>query len=341
VFDLQGRKMSKSLGNAIDPLDLVEKYGADGFRFGMLRQMRLESQELRFDEEKCDEARRFNNKLWNALRFIASLDEGLPEKIALPESDQLTLADAWILAKLRHTVVAVTQALDNFEMGVAADVLVQFGWYTFCDWYLESAKAESQRVTRARVLTYVLDTFVRLMHPIAPFVTEEIGSVLRPSGPSVVVSAWPDAALIPHDGTAEADYDHFMTAVERLRNARSELGIAPRAKVVVTGPELDVAVIEQLRLLAGVDFQADHAIPGETFAQRLDALRLQADPAMLRERYEREIAKFDVEVDRLEKKLANEKFVANAKPDVVAAERAKLDDYRRQRDGARSALGAL
>ena len=149
VFDLQGRKMSKSLGNAIDPLDLVEKYGADGFRFGMLRQMRLESQELRFDEEKCDEARRFNNKLWNALRFIASLEEGLPAEIALPEPDQLTLADAWILAKLRHTVVAVTQALDNFEMGVAADVLVQFGWYTFCDWYLESAKADSQRATRA------------------------------------------------------------------------------------------------------------------------------------------------------------------------------------------------
>jgi valyl-tRNA synthetase len=341
VFDLQGRKMSKSLGNAIDPLDLVEKYGADGFRFGMLRQMRLESQELRFDEEKCDEARRFNNKLWNALRFIASLDEGLPKEIALPEPDQLTLADAWILAKLRHAVLAVTQAFDNFEMGVAADVLVQFGWYTFCDWYLESAKADSQRATRARVLTYVLDTFVRLMHPIAPFVTEEIASVLRPSGPSVVVSPWPDPAAIPHDGDAEANYDHFMTAVERLRNARSELGIAPRAKVVVTGPELDVAVVEQLRLLAGVEFRADTAIPGETFAQRLDALRLQADPAMLRERYEREIAKLDVEVDRLEKKLANEKFVANAKPDVVAAERAKLEDYRRQRDGARSALAAL
>jgi len=341
VFDLQGRKMSKSLGNAIDPLDLVEKYGADGFRFGMLRQMRLESQELRFDEEKCDEARRFNNKLWNALRFIAALDEGLPTEIALPAAGELTLADAWILAKLRHTVVAVTAALDNFEMGVAADVLIQFGWYTFCDWYLESAKAESQRLTRARVLTYVLDTFVRLMHPIAPFVTEEIGSVLRPAGPSVVLSAWPDPAAIPHDGPAEADYDHFMTAVERLRNARSELGIAPKAKVVATGPELDIAVVEQLRLLAGVDFRADHAIPGETFAQRLDALRLQADPAMLRERYVREIAKLDVEVNRLEKKLANEKFVVNAKPDVVATERAKLDDYRRQRDGARAALEAL
>ncbi len=341
VFDLQGRKMSKSLGNAIDPMDLIEKYGADGFRFGILRQMRLESQELRFDEEKCDEARRFNNKLWNALRFIASLDEGLPDAIALPPADALTLADAWILTRLNAAVQAVTQAYDRFEMGVAADVLVQFGWYTFCDWYLESAKATAQRDTRMPVLTYVLETFVRLMHPIAPFVTEEIFSVLHPDGRSIVTAPWPDPGGIPVDAKSEADYDRFMTTVERLRNARSELGIAPKARVVVTGPLIDDAIAEQLRLLAGVEFRSDLEAAGETFAERLDALRMQADPAMLRERYVREIAKLDVEVERLEKKLANAKFVANAKPDVVAAERAKLEDYERQRDGARSALKAL
>lgn len=341
VFDLQGRKMSKSLGNAIDPMDLVAKYGADGFRFGILRQMRLESQELRFDEEKCDEARRFNNKLWNALRFMASLDEGLPEHLGLPAPDTLTLADRWILTKLHATVLAVTQAYDNFEMGVAADALVQFGWYTFCDWYLESSKAAAQRATRAHVLTYVLDTFVRLMHPIAPFVTDEITSVLRPNGPTVAVTAWPDASEIPVDIAAEADYDRFMTAVERLRNARSELGIGPKDKVVVSGPPVDAAIAEQLRLLAGADFRSDGSTTEMSFAQRLEGLRLQADPAMLRERYTREIAKLDVEVDRLEKKLTNEKFVANAKPDVVAAEREKLADYRRQRDAARDGLGAL
>ena len=206
---------------------------------------------------------------------------------------------------------------------------------------MESTKAAAQRATRAQVLTYVLDTFVRLMHPIAPFVTEEITSVLRPDGPSIVVSPWPDASEIPLDTAAEADYDRFMTTVERLRNARSELGIAPKDRVVVTGPPVDDAIAEQLRLLAGVEFRSDGSSAGATFAQRLDALRLQADPAMLRDRYVREIAKLDVEVERLEKKLANEKFVANAKPDVVAAERAKLDDYRGQRDGARSALSAL
>ena len=341
VFDLQGRKMSKSLGNAIDPMDLTAKYGADGFRFGILRQMRLESQELRFDEEKCEEARRFNNKLWNALRFIASLDEGLPENIGLPAPDTLTLADRWILTKLHATVETMTRAFDDFEMGVAADTLVQFGWYTFCDWYLESSKAPAQRATRARVLSYVLDTFVRLMAPIAPFITDEIVSVLRPGGAGVASMRWPDASEIPLDAPAEADYDRFMLAVDRLRNARSELGIGPKDKVVVSGPPLDDAIVDQLRLLAGAEFRSDGSSSDLTFAQHLDGLRLQADPKILSERYTREIAKFDVEVERLEKKLTNEKFVANAKPGVVAAEREKLADYQRQRDAAREGLSAL
>ncbi len=332
VFDLQGRKMSKSLGNAIDPMDLIEKFGADGFRFGIMRQMRLESQELRFDEEKCDEARRFNNKLWNALRFIASLDEGLPERIGLPPPEARTLADRWILAKLRGAVEAVTRAYDAFEMGVAADTLVQFGWFTFCDWYLEAAKADAQRPTRAAVLTYVLETFVRLMHPIAPFVTEEIYSVLHGDGSSIVVAPWPRAKDVPADAAAEADFDRFRTTVERLRNARSELGIAPKERVDVRGPAFEVAIVEQLRLLAGAELRGEATANGAAFAERLDALRLHLDPALLRERYARELANLDLEVERLEKKLANDKFVANAKPDVVAGERAKLEAYRRRRE---------
>jgi valyl-tRNA synthetase len=340
VFDLQGRKMSKSLGNAIDPMDLVEKYGADGFRFGILRQMRLESQELRFDEEKCDEARRFNNKLWNALRFIASLEEGLPPQIALPPLAELTLADRWILTKLRATVEAVTQALDGFEMGVATDALVQFGWFTFCDWYLEAAKAAAQRPTRAAVLTYVLETFARLMHPVAPFVTDEIFGVLRPDAGPLARAPWPDAAAIPLDRAAEAAFDRFRATVERLRNARGELGIGPKERITVHGPVLEAAIVEQLRLLVGADYESDGR-PASDIATALEGLRVQADPARLRERYARELATLDLEVERLEKKLSNEKFVANAKPEVVAAERAKLDGYRRQREAVASANLAL
>jgi valyl-tRNA synthetase len=340
VFDLQGRKMSKSLGNAIDPMELVPKYGADGFRFGILRQMRLESQELRFDEQKCDEAKRFNNKLWNALRLLASFDEGLPDRIALPPTEQLTLADRWILAKLRTTIDAVTSAYDTYAMGVAADALIAFGWQTFCDWYLEAVKAPAQRATRMAVASYVLDAFTRLMHPIAPFVTEEIRSVLHPAGGSIVTSAWPSRDDVPHDVAAEADFDRFIAAIERLRNARAELGLAPRERVIVSGPALDEAIVEQLQLFAGAELRvSDNG--GGTFAERLGMVQLQADAGILRERYTRDIARLTAEVERLEKKLANEKFVANAKPDVVAAEREKLADYTRQLTAARTGLAGL
>src|SRR3984885_3279580 len=155
VFDSHGRKMSKSLGNAIDPMtDLVPRYGADGTRFGILRQMRLESQELRFDERYCDEAKRFATKLWNALRYTCALPEDMPGANVLPPREKLTVADKWILTELRACVEAVTRAYDGFEFGVAADTLLQFGWYTLCDWYVEATKAPGQGETRAAVLSF-------------------------------------------------------------------------------------------------------------------------------------------------------------------------------------------
>lgn len=339
VFDLQGRKMSKSLGNAIDPMDLTAKYGADGFRFGVLRQMRLESQELRFDEEKCDEARRFATKLWNALRFIGSLEEGLPERIALPEQSELTVADRWILTRLHETVAAVTAALDHYEMGVAADALIGFGWYTFCDWYLETTKAPAQRATRAAVLTFVLETFVRLMHPIAPFITEEIRSVLLPDAGSIVRSAWPLAETIPTDPEAASAFDRLIKAVDHLRNARAELGLTPRDRIRVAGPPLSTQWTEFLGLLAGVEYVPEGAeCP---VAEALTQMHVLANPEILRERYARDIARLEAEVARAEAKLANEKFVQNAKPAVVDAERAKLAEYQRALTSAQTALTAL
>jgi valyl-tRNA synthetase len=338
VFDLQGRKMSKSLGNAIDPMDLVEKYGADAFRFGVLRQMRLESQELRFDEGKCDEARRFATKLWNALRFIASLEEGLPATIGLPPSDRLTLADRWILTRLRETAASVTAAYDRYEMGVAADALISFGWYTFCDWYVEAAKAPAQRATRAAVLTYTLETLMRLLHPIAPFVSEEIRSVLQPDGSTIVTAPWPHADAIPAFPDASR-FDAVSAKVEEVRQYRSASGLRPSDAVQLTAPA--ARFDEELELVASLaNARVQRSDDGATLPFSA-AVRIVADVAAMRERVTREIARLENEVARGEKKLANERFVAGAKPELVAAERSKLDEYRRALDGARAALAKL
>jgi valyl-tRNA synthetase len=364
VFDVHGRKMSKSLGNAIDPMtDLVPKYGADGTRFGILRQMRLESQELRFDERYCDEAKRFATKLWNALRYAWSLPEDLPGANVLPPREQLTVADKWILTELRALVETVTGAYDGFEFGVAADALLQFGWYTFCDWYVEATKAETQRPTRAAVLSYVLNAFVRAMHPIAPFITEEIWLTLPHDGATIVTASWPDVAEMWSFPDESARFELIKRKVEETRNLRAELGLSPKERMMIDAPtelgaEEYAVEADLLRTLAYANLRftlsASSSVEvSETVAASADlagyvrfntainSVRAVADTAKLRERYTREIARLESEVARSEKKLANEAFVAKASADVVAAERAKRDEYRRELERARAALRAL
>jgi valyl-tRNA synthetase len=344
VFDVHGRKMSKSLGNAIDPMtDLVPKYGADGTRFGILRQMRLESQELRFDERYCDEAKRFATKLWNALRYTCSLPEELPGPNVLPPREKLTVADKWILTELRASVEAVTRAYDGFQFGVAADTLLQFGWYTLCDWYVEATKAPGQQETRAAVLSFVLNAFVRAMHPIAPFVTEEIWQTLPHDGATIVTASWPDIAEIPSFPDDAAVFAAVIEKVDQLRNARSEWGIAPKDWMRVEIPaslEPERDVVEAIATLARAQIAPYDGGDGSV-RDRILAVRGVADNAKLRERYARDIARLESEVARSQKKLANESFVAKASADVVAAERAKLDDYRRELERARGAFAAL
>jgi valyl-tRNA synthetase len=344
VFDLKGRKMSKSLGNAIDPMDdLVPKYGADGTRFGTLRQMRLESQELRFDERYCDEAKRFATKLWNALRYTVALPEGLPGATVLPAREKLTLADKWILTELHRCVQTVTRAYDGFEFGVAADTLLQFGWYTFCDWYVEATKAPAQEETRAAVLSFVLNAFVRAMHPVAPFVTEEIWLTLPHDGATIVTASWPDLAEIPSFPDEAPAFGAVIEKVEQLRNARSEWGIQPKDYMQVEVPASlapERGIVEAIATLARAHVATYDGGNG-SLRDRIQAVRGVADTAKLRERYTREIARLESEVARSEKKLANESFVAKASPDVVAAERAKLEEYRRELARVRAALDAL
>jgi len=343
VFDMHGRKMSKSLGNAIDPMtDLVPKYGADGTRLGILRQMRLESQELRFDERVCDEAKRFGTKLWNALRYTVALEEGLPTAYTLPPAAQLTVADRWILTELHELVATVEQAYDGFAFGVAADALVQFGWYTFCDWYVEVTKAPAQRATRAAVLSYVLNALVRALHPIAPFITEEIWLNLPHDGTTIVTTSWPDLAEIPTFPEDAATFRAAIAKVEELRNARAAWGIQPKETMRLEAPAALLASAPQLveaiaTLVRGEVSAYDGAAQG-SLRDQVASIRAVADAAKLRERYAKDLERLEGEVARSEKKLANPGFVERAAPDVVAAEREKLDGYKRDLERVRSAL---
>jgi valyl-tRNA synthetase len=329
VFDMHGRKMSKSLGNAIDPIDLVQKYGADATRLGIVRQMRLESQELRFDERFVEKSREFNNKLWNALRYVRSLPEGLPRASYLPAPAELSLADRWMLAGLRATVERVTRALDGYEFGLAAETLLDYSWYEFCDWYIEATKVPTP--TRAAVLSYGLSVLARLLHPLAPFVTEEIWQALPHDGKTIVTATWPDPEEIPADAAAFARYESLKGVVAKIRELRVELGLAPRERIAVDVPaELDEDARALLRVHAQAELVDAAALAGAAGDPLLRATAI-ASPGVLAARYRKDAVRLDAEVQRLEKKLGNEQFVAKASPDVVAKERAKLAEYEAER----------
>jgi valyl-tRNA synthetase len=328
VFDAHGRKMSKSLGNAIDPMDLVDRYGADAVRMGILRQMRLESQELRFQESRCEEARNFNNKIWNATRYMLSLPEGLPAAGTLPAVEHLTLPDRWILARLHRLVSDLDARLESYDFGGASDALWRFIWYEFCDWYVEATKAEPSRATRAAVLSFVWNAAMRLLHPIEPFITEEVWQALPHDGTTIVTASWPDPDEIPCDRSAEECFEMIRLATERVRNQRAEAGLRPRDRAECSIPaNVPAEIAAWIAHHAGV-IPVEAPATGTSLEQALDAIALRVPPAVLRERAEKERVRLQAEIARAEGKLSNAAFVRNAPPDVVDAERAKLERYR-------------
>ncbi|HEY1975599.1 MAG TPA: valine--tRNA ligase [Candidatus Baltobacteraceae bacterium] len=341
VFDAQGRKMSKSLGNAIDPMDLAAQYGADAFRLSILRQMRLESQDMRYSESRAEEARNFNNKIWNATRYMLALPEPMPGALTLPKHATLTLADRWILARLHDTIERVTQAFTGYDFGSAAETLWRFVWYEFCDWYLEATKLPENAATRAGVLSFVWNNAMRLLHPIEPFITEEVWLSLPHDGETIMTATWPDALEVPVDRDAATLFELVREATERIRNLRADIGLQPKERVVLDVPaNVDAGVAALLaHLCAGTVRQSPPA--GDTLAQALAGVRPEAPKALLEDRYRKDIARLHGEVERLERKLGNGQFVAKAAPDVVAKERSKLEGYRQELVHAESALTEL
>jgi valyl-tRNA synthetase len=328
VFDAQGRKMSKSLGNAIDPLDLVEQYGADAFRMGMLRQMRIEGQEVRFQESRVEEARNFNNKIWNATRYARMLPDGLPRAMTLPAPPQLTIADKWILTRLHDTARAVTQAFDSYDFGNAAETIWRYVWYELCDWYVEATKDPNLQTTRAAVLSFALNNAMRLLHPIAPFISEQVWLTLPHDGESIMTASWPDLAEIPVDRDAAEVFEALQRTVERLRNLRAEIGLQKNQPLTL---EVPAAIPDEITSLLATYVNGTVEQSEATAATVPEALALVqglAPKGVLAERYKKEAARLRAEVDRSEKKLANRQFVANAKVEVVAKEQEKLEGYR-------------
>lgn len=350
IRDEQGRKMSKSLGNGIDPMDVIDKYGADALRW-FLSNGSAPGQDVRFSYTKMDAAWNFINKIWNASRFvIMNLDSDV--ELSLPEASEWQLADKWILSRLNDTVRDVTRLFDSFEFGEAGRALYNFIWNDFCDWYIEMAKEnltgedEKLKKNTQRILRYVLDQILRLMHPIMPFVTEKIWLSMPHDGASLVVAEYPVEHTEFDNQVAEKDMDNLIELIKAVRNSRSEVN-APMSSaidiLIKTKDDDTRKVFENnvdyinrfchpKRLEIAADIEAPKlamtsVITGaEVYLPLADLIDLNEEISRL----QKEAKKLESEVTRGEKKLGNEKFVANAPEAIVAKEKEKLANYKQQ-----------
>ncbi len=349
VFNAEGKRMSKSLGTGVDPLDLMEHYGADGMRFGLMLQV-TGSQDIRFSEEKLLGSRNFANKVWNASRFVMMNLEGYEPGPPVAE----TVADAWILSRLADLAARVDEGMDGYEFGEVARALYDFAWSEYCDWYIELCKPRlaaqgSSRTAAQRNLVFVLDRTLRLLHPMMPFVTEEIWRRLPLAvddrADSLMVAAWPDAVALAawRDGDAEASIGTMQEVVSAVRLARARYSIPPKATVDVisraTGAEAMILADQEqtIRTLAGVGtltIDADAAKPKHATvliaanAEMFVPLEGLVDFDAERARVEKALASARTEHERLAKKLANAGFMAKAAPEVVEKDQAKAEDLK-------------
>ena len=345
VRDSQGRKMSKSLGNGIDPLEIVEKYGADALRF-TLATGNAPGNDMRFYIERVEASRNFANKIWNASRFtLMNLD--ITEN-KLPETKDLQLEDKWILSKYNNLVKEVTDNLDKFELGIAVQKLYDFLWDNFCDWYIELVKPrlfdkENQTGKTAQyVLTYVLSNSMKLLHPFMPFITEEIWQHLPHDGESIMISKFPvfDENLCFE--AEEKQTEMIMSAIVAIRNRRAEMNVPPSKKsniIVVTDKEdiftKGISYFQKLAYAQNVAVQNDKSgidsnavnivVEGAEIFMPLGEL---VDKEKELERLNREKTKLEEEIKRVEGKLNNQGFVAKAPQKVIDEEKQKGVKYR-------------
>ena len=361
VRDAQGRKMSKSLGNGIDPLKIIDEYGADALRFA-LATGNSPGNDMRFSDEKIEAARNFANKLWNASRFVRmnlTIDH-----VELPATGKLAPEDKWILTEYNRTVAAVQNALNSYEVGIALSNLYDFVWDVFCDWYIELSKARlsekdtAENPVAQNVIAFVLTGILKLLHPFMPFITEEIFGALPHEEESIMIAGYPVPDETLEFADAAADMERVIAVIRAIRTRRNEMNVPPSRKAKVylatkyeksfAGTEAffarlaSASALEVAAEFDGSVISGDNAVQIVTdsatvFLPLSDIIDYEKEKARLAA----ELEKLDGEITRAKAKLTNESFVSRAPAAVVAGERDKLAKYEENRAGVAAALAKL
>ncbi|KOP76625.1 MULTISPECIES: valine--tRNA ligase [Priestia] len=361
VRDAEGRKMSKSLGNGVDPMEVIEKYGADSLRY-FLSTGSSPGQDLRFSFEKVEATWNFANKIWNASRFALMNMDGITfEELDL--SGEKSVADKWILTRLNETIEHVTKLADKYEFGEVGRILYNFIWDDFCDWYIEMAKLplygedEAVKKTTRSILAYVLDNTMRLLHPFMPFITEEIWQSLPHEGESITVAKWPEVLPELSDKEAANDMRLLVDIIRAVRNIRAEVNtpMSKQVKLFIKAKDENIqsqleknrAYVERFcnpsELVISTDVSLDEkamtaVVTGAELILPLEGLiNIEEEIARLEKEYD----KLNKEVERVQKKLNNQGFIAKAPAKVVEEERAKEQDYVEKREAVQSRIAEL
>lgn len=361
IRDEDGRKMSKSLGNGIDPMEVIDKYGADALRW-FLSNGSAPGQDVRFSYDKMDAAWNFINKIWNASRFAIMNMNGLSYE-EIDFSGEKTIADRWILTRLNQTVEKVTDLFEKFEFGEAGRRLYNFIWDDFCDWYIEMSKGvlngenEAAKQTTRSILAYVLDQTLRLLHPIMPFVTEKIWESVPHEGESLVIAEYPVVHPELNDEDAAKGMDVLMELIRSVRTIRSEVNTPLSKKIELLIKTNDASIETFLKenetyierfcnpenLVISSQIEAPESamsavITGAEIYLPLAGL-INIDEEIIR--LEKEMAKWESEVKRVQGKLSNERFVSSAPEAVVQVEREKEKDYLEKREAVAERIASL
>ncbi|MBO4770016.1 MAG: valine--tRNA ligase [Clostridia bacterium] len=356
VRDELGRKMSKSLGNGIDPLQVIDEYGTDALRYA-LATGNAPGNDMRFSQEKIESARNFINKIWNASRFVR-MNLSI-ESASVPDSGALAVEDKWILSKLNRLTAEVRENIDKYELGVALQKLTDFVWDDFCDWYIELAKERlcnrdnPDNLIAQNVISYTLERTMRLLHPFLPFITEEIWQSIPHEGESVMIAPYPDFSEKLNFEDAEIKMSKVIALIRGIRARRTEMNVAPSRKtkvfIVCADGFIDGALSHFFTRLAS----ASEVIFADAYDGQ-DAVQIVTDSAtayipladMIDTEKEllrlgKEKANLEGEIERIEKKLLNDGFVKKAPAQVVEGERVKLENYRASLDGVVAAINKL